>query len=202
MGACLSQGFTTCPSPCMFSSLYSMLLSWRSQLLRDLSNRYAISGSLKSPFGARVLVVGFNSSRPIQLIVAHLHIDRNWVQQMSSVCCLGSSTSLMCSSCNCCSSPSIIRPQGVTLITVNQLIHDSLIRGYGRNLAWSACEANMKGSNLLYLRLLLASTTPNLFNRTPLLTTGSNHFFLFIFVVKIVFSCSVHFFFHYCLISP
>ncbi|KAF3540992.1 hypothetical protein F2Q69_00021513 [Brassica cretica] len=35
------------------------------QSFRDLSNRTAISGSLKSPFGARVLTAGFNSLRPI-----------------------------------------------------------------------------------------------------------------------------------------
>ncbi|WZY85498.1 hypothetical protein YC2023_046432 [Brassica napus] len=97
------------------------------------------------------------------------------MRRMSSTSCSGSSTSFICSSCNGGSSPLMIRPRGVTLITANQFIPESLIRGYGRKLTWSACEAKMKGSNLLYRRPPLTSTTPNLLDRTPLLTTGSNH---------------------------
>lgn len=48
-------------------------------------------------------------------------------------------------------------------------ISDSLILGYGRNLTWSACETNMKGSNSLYLLPALTSTTSNLLSRTSLL---------------------------------
>ncbi|KAF2533503.1 hypothetical protein F2Q70_00029589 [Brassica cretica] len=38
---------------------------------RDARNRSAISVSSKSPSGARVLAMGFNSLQPISLIVAH-----------------------------------------------------------------------------------------------------------------------------------
>ena len=94
------------------------------------------------------------------------------MRRMSSISCSGSSTSLMRSSCKGGSSPPIIRPRCVTLIKTNQFIPESLSRGYGMKLTWSACEANTKDSNWLYLRPTLKSTTPNLLNRTPLLTTG------------------------------
>ncbi|KAL0645516.1 hypothetical protein Bca4012_043807 [Brassica carinata] len=68
----------------------------------------------------------------------------------------------------------MIRPRGVTLITANQFIPDSLIRGYGRKLTWSACEAKMKGSNLLYLRPPLTSTTRICSTNTSI-DDGSNH---------------------------
>ncbi|CAN7102715.1 unnamed protein product, partial [Brassica rapa subsp. narinosa] len=64
------------------------------------------------------------------------------MRRMSSISCSGSSTSFVCSSCNGGSSPLMIRPR-----------------------------AKMKGSNLLYRRPPLTSTTPNLLDRTPLLTT-------------------------------
>ena len=82
MWVSFSLEFSTCHFPYTSTSSYSMLLSWYSQLLRD---RSAISGSSKSLFGARVLAVGFNSSRPNWLIVVHLHTDRNWIQQSSNI---------------------------------------------------------------------------------------------------------------------